>query len=254
MNKYWIDGRFTSEGFDQAGWVAGEGLFETIRCEGARIFALNRHMRRAMRAGRELGIAIPKESAVLDALDEVLLPSPMELARLRLLFSKESFAISYESYQEPQGRIRIARSESTANSIAHKTYPYSHRLDLLHAAQAKGFDEVLLTNSKGLVTEGAVSTLFFRDQQGWFTTPLSSGVLPGVMRGLYLDHLEIEVRTLAIEEISSLESVLAVSSLRLAQEATDLGEFQLRCDADSAAMVEKMRQIAHDSSVVLAHG
>ena len=254
MNKYWIDGRFTSEGFDQSGWVVGEGLFETIRCEGARIFALNRHMRRAMRAGRELGISIPKESVILDVLDQVLLPNPIELARLRLLFSKENFAISYESYQEPQGRIRLAFSESAADSISHKTYPYNHRLDLLHAAQAKGFDEVLLTNSKGLVTEGAVSTLFFRDQRGWFTTPLSSGVLPGVMRGLYLDHLEIEVRTLAIEEISSLQSVLAVSSLRLAQEVTDLGEFQLRCDADSAAMVEKMRQIAHDSSVVLAHG
>ena len=254
MNRYWIDGRFTSEGFDQSGWVAGEGLFETIRCQGARIFALDRHMRRAMRAGRELGIPIPQESVVLRALEQVVLPNPMELARLRLLFSKVSFAISYERYEDQQRRIRIAYSESAADSITHKTYPYHHRLELLQSAQGAGFDEALLTNSEGMVTEGAVSTLFFRDHRGWFTTPLSSGVLPGVMRGLYLDHLDIQVRNLAIEEISSLESVLAVSSLRLAQEVTEVGQIQLRCDADSTAIVEKMRQVAYDSSVVLAHG
>lgn len=254
MNRLWRDGQIVESGFDEAGWFEGEGVFETIRVEGRKIFAMDRHMRRALRAAREFGISLPSEQVIFSGISDVLSENPLELARMRLFFSRGHFAISYSEYHDSDGCIRVLCEAPTDAVISFKTYPYRHRLDLLEQATQSGCDEILLCNTSGEITEGAVSSFFFRDKSGWFTTPLSSGVLPGVMRALYLDTLDISVRPLLFSELSSITNALAVSSLRLAQCVAQIGPHIYTYDDDTKQLAEKMHKVAQNSSVLLPHG
>jgi len=50
-----------------------------------------------------------------------------------------------------------------------------------------GAFDTLFFNERGELTEGGRSNVFVRIGGRWYTPPLSSGVLPGVMRGVLLD-------------------------------------------------------------------
>ncbi len=54
--------------------------------------------------------------------------------------------------------------------------------DTARAAMPPGLDEVILTNERAEVCDGSITTVFFDRGQGLRTPPLTSGLLPGVLR------------------------------------------------------------------------
>ena len=54
--------------------------------------------------------------------------------------------------------------------------------DAARGALAAGLDEAVLLNERGEVCDGTITTVFFDSGAGMRTPPLSSGVLPGVLR------------------------------------------------------------------------
>lgn len=54
--------------------------------------------------------------------------------------------------------------------------------DAARAALPAGLDEVVFLNERGEVCDGTITTLFFDRGQGMRTPPLTSGLLPGVLR------------------------------------------------------------------------
>ena len=54
--------------------------------------------------------------------------------------------------------------------------------DRARAALPQGLDEVIFLNERGEVCDGSITTVFFDHGQGLRTPPLSSGLLPGVLR------------------------------------------------------------------------
>jgi len=54
--------------------------------------------------------------------------------------------------------------------------------DEARAALPESLDEVIFQNERGEVCDGTITTVFFNRGQGMRTPPLSSGLLPGVLR------------------------------------------------------------------------
>jgi para-aminobenzoate synthetase/4-amino-4-deoxychorismate lyase len=83
------------------------------------------------------------------------------------------------------------------------------------AEKRGGFDGIFL-NKKGEVTEGGRTNLFIRDGDIWQTPPITSGLLPGVMRGILLEDKNMNVREVALTpiDIINAESVYISNSLR----------------------------------------
>ena len=52
----------------------------------------------------------------------------------------------------------------------------------MYKRQPQGLDEVIFLNERGEVCDGSITTVFFDHGQGLRTPPLSSGLLPGVLR------------------------------------------------------------------------
>lgn len=122
-------------------------------------------------------------------------------------FRRESFT----------GRIRLSPEHTSSTDVffRHKTT----RRDLydreLAAARTDGCDEVLFTNERNEVTEGAVSNLFIERSGKLLTPPLACGVLPGVFRRHLLEtHVNAEEQVITLDDLKTADAVYLCNSVR----------------------------------------
>jgi branched-subunit amino acid aminotransferase/4-amino-4-deoxychorismate lyase len=119
-------------------------------------------------------------------------------------------------------------------------FPYDDRFRILEAARDEGFDDSILFNKKNEVTETAVSNLVLRIADQWVTPPITSGLLPGVVRAIAIEECGVKVRAIHISEIADIESAFLVSSLRLAQPISHIGEMKLKRGEASLELREQI--------------
>ncbi|HEY2020717.1 bifunctional anthranilate synthase component I family protein/class IV aminotransferase [Paraburkholderia sp.] len=85
-------------------------------------------------------------------------------------------------------------------------------------AEAKGAFDMLFFNERGELTEGGRSNVFVKLAGQWWTPPLRSGVLPGVMRGVLLEEdamgLNAAEKVLTDTNVLNAEALLICNALR----------------------------------------
>jgi branched-chain amino acid aminotransferase len=244
--QIWFNDRLVdanSVGIALDGWPDGAGIFETIKTQDGEIFELGRHMRRALDAADKKGISLPSEDLVRKAISELLKVEPHPIGRLRLLFSEDRFVAVHQLYEEITRSLKLTviGDSSEADSISIKAFPYKNRLDLLARARGQGFDEIICVNSEAEVTEGAVSTFLFRIDGKWVTTPLSSGVLPGVQRGIAIERCRVGVQLVKRIDLALVDAAFVISSLKIALSVSEIDGLPMKIDADCAALEADIR-------------
>ncbi|KVV38720.1 anthranilate synthase [Burkholderia territorii] len=105
--------------------------------------------------------------------------------------------------------------------LLHKTTRRAEYDRAWQAAEALGGFDMLFVNERGEVTEGGRSNLFVKLDGQWVTPPLSSGVLPGVMRGVLLDDRTFgaEEHIVTLDDLMRAEALLLTNALRGALDA-----------------------------------
>ena len=85
-----------------------------------------------------------------------------------------------------------------------------------HEAEAQGGFDMLFFNERGELTEGGRSNVFVKLEGAWWTPPLASGVLPGVMRGVLLDDetLGAKEHVLTRDDVLNAEALMLTNALR----------------------------------------
>jgi para-aminobenzoate synthetase component 1 len=234
-------------GFRSDRWPFGSGLFETIRVENGIPQLMNEHLDRARRSAGVLGVRIPSDVEIYDAIGSL---DQIELGRLRLTFG-ETFQFSIDPYVDAShsARVGIRILDIDAAAKQHKSFPYTSNLKLLTEARVDNFDEIVIINQLGKVCEGAVSNFVFRIDGFWVTPNLGSGVLPGIIRGLIISAglaIEAEIDT---EELGRASHAFALSALRIAQPISEIAGRKLQEDEISKQWSDKLREILHSHSV-----
>ncbi len=225
------------------GWLLGSGLFETIKTVDGSAWALSRHMRRALNSAAKLGITLPSEEVLRDSIEDLITAEPQNNGALRVSFDVEGNWAAYHSeYVEKvdPARLTIEEEVQTISGTPLKTFPYSHRLDILNRAAAKGYDEAIVVNSQDKLCEGSVTNLLLKIDDTWCTPPISDGVLPGVMRALVVEYLSVRVRSIHVNEIPQIESAFLLSSLRIAQPVASIQGRDLAPSDEFAAEIRAM--------------
>ena len=247
--KIWVDHALTEEtvkylGAD--GWPLGTGLFETVRTENSRPQLLSRHMRRVLLSARHLGISLPSEDQILDAVDALLSTQIFPVGRLRLSFSLDHFVATHESYLVQKDKLTVAIYRTSGSSAVrqHKTFPYTEHLNLLAAAVAEGVDEFICVDQLGRVTEGAVSNLALRIGGSWITPPITSGILPGVIRALAVERCDVLVREISESDLLECDGAIAMSSLKVALPISSIDTRVIEIGSDTEQICSKLRELA----------
>ncbi|MYM29218.1 aminodeoxychorismate synthase component I [Duganella sp. CY15W] len=169
-------------------------IFETMYATPAQgIRHRERHLARLQASALYFGFPwdVNAANAYLDTASKMLEPEHAAY-RLRLAINAAgAFAVQHAPLApltEPVRVLLAADSTSTSDLfLRHKTSIRSRYDAAWRDAEAQGAFDTLFFNERGELTEGGRSSVFVRVDGRWLTPPLSSGLLPGVMRGVLLD-------------------------------------------------------------------
>ncbi len=168
-------------------------IFETIyatRADGCR--HLERHLARLGASAAYFGHPFNAELARNAALEAcAALPDDMP-HRVRLALRPDGEIVVQTGALAPLAEpvaVLLADAPTRAHDVflRHKTSIRSRYDAAWRAAESAGAFDTLFFNERGELTEGGRSNVFVKIGGHWYTPPLSSGVLPGVMRGVLLD-------------------------------------------------------------------
>ena len=234
---------------DKYGFPRTSGIFETIKSVDGKLVSLNRHMRRAADSARQLGISIPGEETIRKQIIDELSKNPYAIGKLRICFGNNVFSVTHEEYQERTEPARVNFFSETVIGSQHKQFPYSSRFSILEAAREEGFDDSILFNSKNEITESAVANLLFLIDGDWITPPITAGLLPGVVRAIAIEECSVKVRPIHISEIPDIESAFLLSSLRIAQPISHIGDMKVKIGESSLDLQARINASSQPVSV-----
>ena len=225
------------------GWMIGNGVFETIKTVENKPWAMSRHMRRAVASAQRLGFRIPAEDLVRNSVENLLETQLHANGLLRLSFGENgNWSAVHLAYEPVNHGAKLLTYDKAivVQGQPIKSYPYTHRLEILEAIKFLGADEAIVCNDKGKICEGSVTNLLLRIDDNWVTPPISDGVLPGVMRALVIEYCGVSVRSIDRYETSRVQSAFLLSSLRIAQPVLAIDGREVEHSAEFLAEIEAM--------------
>ena len=196
----------------------GFELYETILHEPEAAFRhLDRHLARLRASCDYFGFAY-EEPAVIAAAEREAARFPDRSARIRVVVDRRgrvtSGGLPLPELVEP---VKVAvdqveRIDPSDPMVFHKT-TRRRRFDEAKARHPDA-DDVLLTNTRGEVTETTIANVAVKLEGRWWTPPLDAGLLPGVGRELALEEGRAEERPITVAELLGAEEVTLVSDNR----------------------------------------
>jgi branched-chain amino acid aminotransferase len=222
----------------QAGLICGWGIFTTLRISRGEAFAYERHWRRLEKDATITRIPMPYTAAKVRVhLHEVIRANKVTegSARIYLVYNTVGFWQSDEKYPQvdliiytaglPEHRdtVRLAIREHgrhAASPLAGvKTISWLNNVWAIAEAAKEGFDEVVMLNERGEVTECTSANIFVVRGEKVLTPPLNSGCLEGVTRGILMEiapeaGVSVLEQSLRPEDLHSADEVFISSTNR----------------------------------------
>jgi branched-chain amino acid aminotransferase len=215
----WVDGRWgapaeLSVPLTDRGLQLADGLFETVLVETGRPQLLEEHLLRWRQGAALLGLADPPDQLWLTPLIAeaiaraglahagsgalrltwtrgdsdgrgIELPADGRAARHRFWLQLTAITPAFDPCTVIISRHERRNAESRLSRC--KTLAYGQAIQARHEARQAGAEEALLLSTNGSLCCGTTANLLVRRQGHWLTPPLTSGCLPGVMRGRALE-------------------------------------------------------------------
>ncbi|MFM0271678.1 aminodeoxychorismate synthase component I [Paraburkholderia aspalathi] len=215
----------------------GFELFETMyatREEGVR--HLSRHLARLSASAATLGFKFDDENEIRAQIAEKCAALPTHTPhRMRLALSKNGVAQITTAVLTPLADATVGvllgpdhnfpTMDANDPLLRHKTTRRAEYDRGWREAESKGAFDTLFFNERGELTEGGRSNVFVKLAGRWWTPPLESGVLPGIMRGVLLEDPDLHAaeRVLTRVDVLNAEALLVCNALRGAVKARVLG-------------------------------
>ena len=222
----------------QVGLLNGWGVFSTLRVADGVLFAFERHWDRMQRDAAKVHVPFPQDPAqVKSQLLRLIEANSAWNATLRVMVvrnrggmfegpdqERDFDVLAFTKDLNPWGSSvrlgikshgRYAQNEFSGCKIL----SWCHNLTWYEEARERGFDEVVLLNERGEVSECTSANIFAATGGEVSTPPLASGCLPGVTRELLLDvvrvpGISVVERTLTPADLERADQVFITSTTR----------------------------------------
>ncbi len=233
-----LDAHEKSLSAGQVGLMNGWGVFSTLRVADAVPFAFERHWDRMHRDAGKMRIPFPADREELRAqLLRLIEANAAWNATLRVMVvrnkgglfegpdqTRDFDVLAFTKDLNPWGNsVRLTikpNARYSANEFSGcKILSWSQNLTWYEEAHERGFDEAILLNERGEVSECTSANVFAATAGEVVTPPLGSGCLPGVTRELLLDvvrvpGIRVVERALKPEDLERADQVFITSTTR----------------------------------------
>ncbi|HEV2687280.1 MAG TPA: aminotransferase class IV [Bryobacteraceae bacterium] len=238
----------------QVGLLNGWGVFSTIRVADGVLFAFERHWERMHTDARRLHVPFPASPDWLKSrLLRLAEANKVRNGTLRVAvirnhgglfegpgiardFDVIAFTTDLHHWSEsvrlsikPHGRH--AQSEFAGAKIT----SWAQNLTWYEEAHQRGFDEVVLLNERGEVSECTSANIFALQGSQVATPPLNSGCLPGITRQLLLEEIRVPgitvvEQTLMPADLQEANQVFITSSTRDLLAVAEIEGFRVKSE------------------------
>jgi len=200
-------------------------LIETMRYDGGRIPLLDRHVERLARSAEYF--SFPFDEARFRRRVERVVSGATVVQKVRVTLDRwgriSVTATPIDPERAEPWRLTVAdeRVNSSDPFFYHKTTRRDTYDRALSAARAAGYDEAILLNEDGEVTEGCYSNLFLKQGDALYTPPVEAGLLAGVYRDHVLEtRPELTERALTLDDLRAADALYCCNAVRGWCEAT----------------------------------
>ena len=228
------------------GFLFGLGAFETIAVENGKPLFLEQHLNRMEKAADFLGLGSSRQRGLTEEkIEEYLDMYDISLKKheaLKVILSAENMFFQMrnnpyveESYtQGLRAEISKVRRNETSPLVYHKTLNYGDCILEKRAAMASGIHEMIFINTKGQISEGTVSNIFFVRKNIVYTPQLSCGLLPGILRSYIMERFPVTETIIYPDELVYYDECFVTNSLMGIMPVKQLGNicFPHRTKAD----------------------
>lgn len=238
----------------QVGFLNGWGVFSTLRVSHGVLFAWERHWARMSRDARRMRVPMPESpEALLDGLRRLIAANDVVDGTLRVaivrnhggMFEAPGLTRRFETIAFTTGlrqwsdSVRLAIKPDARHGANEfrgaKVTSWAHNLTWHEEAQERGFDEVLLLDEHGRVSECTSANIFAVFGKEAVTPSLDCGCLPGITREILLQAVRVE--GIAIREghfgpgdLEAADAVFITSSTRDLLPVAEVEGFRIRRD------------------------
>ncbi len=178
------------------GFMYGEGLFETMRAYGGKVFRLAEHLSRMREAAAEVGLQEQAGRLRSQEVTEALSASGLADASVRVTVTRGTLVVLVRplslpprgQYERGCDAVSVPAAQAPGTVLRRvKSLNYLDKLLAQREAKRQGADEAVLVEADGLVIEGAMRNAFAVVGGKLVTPPLSRGLLPGITRATVLE-------------------------------------------------------------------
>jgi branched-chain amino acid aminotransferase len=240
----------------QVGFLNGWGVFSTLRVAEGVLFAWERHWARIVRDAGRMHVPIPESpEKLLAGLEKLVAVNEAHNGTLRFaivrnhggLFEAPGLDRRYETIAFTTGlrawgaSVRLALKPDARHGANQfrgaKITAWAQNLTWYEEAHDRGFDEVVLLDEHGRVSECTSANIFAIFGNDVVTPPLDSGCLPGITREILLDSIHLDKVTireahLRPVDLESADAVFITSSTRDILPVASVEGLQLKHTSD----------------------
>jgi branched-chain amino acid aminotransferase len=254
-----------------SGFLYGDGVFETMRVYGGKIFKFDQHMRRLFEGLQHLRIEPPFSAADVHGIFQTLCEKEINhgVARIHVTRGTCALANSGRTIDEPTViawawpraldpsptglRVMISSIRVDSQSLVARVKS-ANRLPFVMArqeAERSGADEAVLLNERGHVTEFTTANLFAVIGGRVLTPPVADGALPGITRAVVLqlaEKLELAVKEMELKPSSLAEAgeIFATNSVREIVPVLESNGRKLPSQAVTTRLQEAYRKLVYE--------
>jgi len=213
------------------GFIFGRAVFETILIKEKPVF-LKEHIQRMNSSATALSIKNEiTEEYVLKLIDEFTIKN----CALKIILSPENIilttrAITYEKHHYEEGFSltvsKVIKNESSLLPYL-KWTGYVENLIIKEKAMEAGYNDAILLNSKGFVTETSLANIFFIKNNLLYTPSIDCGLLDGIVRKWIIKNYDVIEGYYTIDDIINSDGVFLCNSLMGIMKVNKINTFSI---------------------------
>ena len=233
INGEYINAEDAQVPFNDAGFLYGDGLFETMRFDNKVIFSFNKHINRLNKGLAIIDLQLGhSKSQILSILNQTIAKNHLKSGIIRLMITRGDSNQKDENvgvyisikpfYDIPKHPVKVIYLNETKYPIirftpAIKSMNYIGNMLAKKETNKLGAFEPVFYNKHYIITECAIRNIFFIKDNVLHTPELNLGILGGVMRETIIDiartiEMQVLERKIHFNEINSMDEAFISST------------------------------------------